>query len=611
LSHYKNTYLVFFHHYFFKLLVTKSSLNVSPSRMNNETNTAGGLPALTVSRLETENIENAKKSARGVSSLSSLSGSYPLIVLVTVAVAIYAFRVLYKAKFFGDLEVSGNTVLAKSLFVDWVTGRVGIGAPSTSDLFYVAGTAKFDGNVTIGSTVFSPIIPPASLVKPNGKMKKSSEDPTLSISGNVIITGNLSANIIQFVSADAVEYYSIGGIIVLDSTSLGNGILYSSLVRLGTLEYLDITNNLTVGTADFVVNTDTGRVGVNTSSPTETLDVNGTLKVSDKIITDLIESRTGTLTIGGDDYTNVINIGVSNTHSQVVNIGSDTGFVNIRGNIFSSQAINLEVKDKNITLNDGGLPGSAADSGLEVEEGDIITAFFKINSERDQWIIKAPENEEAIVLTSNGPHFVSNDDSIYYTQGNVGIGITEPTARLHLNGDLRLEETNKIMFHNSNVLTIDTLGPSVKNSSLEHVGSLADLSVVGDIRADSNIFNTGMVPGNGVPVALNQEGKIVKVASSLRYKTNVRGLSTVQSSEEVIHKLNPVAFEYKNVPGETVYGLIAEEVADVDSHLVSFDSEGRVDGIQYMQLIPMLIQEIKKIPMLQKEINDLRAALGK
>jgi hypothetical protein len=60
-------------------------------------------------------------------------------------------------------------------------------------------------------------------------------------------------------------------------------------------------------------------------------------------------------------------------------------------------------------------------------------------------------------------------------------------------------------------------------------------------------------------------------------------------------QLRPVTFKLKADPhGAVQYGLIAEEVAKVYPELVIRDEKGRIDGVRYDELAPMLLNEVQK-----------------
>jgi hypothetical protein len=70
-------------------------------------------------------------------------------------------------------------------------------------------------------------------------------------------------------------------------------------------------------------------------------------------------------------------------------------------------------------------------------------------------------------------------------------------------------------------------------------------------------------------------------------------------TSERLLKLRPVKFRYKkaDASGEKPiqYGLIAEEVAEVYPELVVRDATtGRIDGVRYEELAPMLLNEVQK-----------------
>lgn len=67
------------------------------------------------------------------------------------------------------------------------------------------------------------------------------------------------------------------------------------------------------------------------------------------------------------------------------------------------------------------------------------------------------------------------------------------------------------------------------------------------------------------------------------------GLNTAK-----LQQLRPVTFHLKTDPqGALQYGMIAEEVAKVYPELVVRDHNGRVDGVRYDELAPMLLNEMQ------------------
>jgi hypothetical protein len=88
------------------------------------------------------------------------------------------------------------------------------------------------------------------------------------------------------------------------------------------------------------------------------------------------------------------------------------------------------------------------------------------------------------------------------------------------------------------------------------------------------------------------------------------------ASTEMLSKLRPVIFKLKtDAQGTIQYGLIAEEVASVYPELVIRDEHGRIDGVRYDELAPMLLNEVQqqaaKIASLEQQLAGIQAALVK
>lgn len=128
--------------------------------------------------------------------------------------------------------------------------------------------------------------------------------------------------------------------------------------------------------------------------------------------------------------------------------------------------------------------------------------------------------------------------------------------------------------------------------------------------------NTGIT---GLAVVIGSNGELGAVSSSERFKT---AIAPMGSNTEKLRELRPVTFHYKtDAQGTLRYGLIAEEVADVYPELVVRDDKGRIDGVRYDELAPMLLNEMQKqeqrvvaqdeeISSLKTQLADLRAALA-
>jgi hypothetical protein len=105
----------------------------------------------------------------------------------------------------------------------------------------------------------------------------------------------------------------------------------------------------------------------------------------------------------------------------------------------------------------------------------------------------------------------------------------------------------------------------------------------------AGIFGTS-VTGNAVVVS--STGQLGVTVSSERYKT---AITPMGSNSQKLQQLRPVTFHLKTDPkGALQYGLIAEEVAKVYPELVIRDATGRVDGLRYDELAPILVHEVQE-----------------
>jgi hypothetical protein len=96
----------------------------------------------------------------------------------------------------------------------------------------------------------------------------------------------------------------------------------------------------------------------------------------------------------------------------------------------------------------------------------------------------------------------------------------------------------------------------------------------------------------GDAVVVDGNGQLGTVASSARFKKNIKPM---HKTSEAILALKPVSFQYRSdSKGTPQFGLIAEEVAKVNSDLVVRNRNGAIYSVRYDAVNAMLLNEFLK-----------------
>src|SRR6476660_7966703 len=110
-----------------------------------------------------------------------------------------------------------------------------------------------------------------------------------------------------------------------------------------------------------------------------------------------------------------------------------------------------------------------------------------------------------------------------------------------------------------------------------------------------NIKDTNVSGLNADSVTVNlNTGLLGHLTSSRRYKEEIRPMDT---ASEALYRLNPVTYRYKkeiDPTQSTAFGLIAEEVAQVNHELVACNTEGQPESVHYEMVNAMLLNEFLK-----------------
>jgi predicted ribosome quality control (RQC) complex YloA/Tae2 family protein len=115
-----------------------------------------------------------------------------------------------------------------------------------------------------------------------------------------------------------------------------------------------------------------------------------------------------------------------------------------------------------------------------------------------------------------------------------------------------------------------------------------------------NIFGETTVNA-GTPVMIDSAGQLGTTSSSRRFKKEIQPMD--KASESLL-ALKPVTFHYKSDHTSTPqFGLIAEEVADINPDLVVCDEKGEIYTVRYDAVNAMLLNEFLKE---HRKVEDLK-----
>lgn len=331
--------------------------------------------------------------------------------------------------------------LAETILSQQLTGYViGTNAPIETTDTLLQALGKLERRVNIALNLTEGVPGYLGMFQSDGQLTSSAvwQNPSgLVAIGHTNPLAKLDIMPEMIIRESAANYLKISSLGLLPGIEFQN-ITYGSNFffrhRVGD-KALSITFNVD-GLVQILFMKSTGEVGMGTTSPTERLHVAGNLRVTQRIISNIVTGTapfqiasttlninlnadlldgyhavdfsrkaenaviSGTWTFPGLLFTNAsvlgsvnsggtINIG-TDANTDVVNIGHAGGTVNLYGTVNNNSSNDLEVTNKTILLNDGGASGSGFASGLLIEEAGVVTGSLLTNAARNGWELKAP-----------------------------------------------------------------------------------------------------------------------------------------------------------------------------------------------------------------------------
>ena len=178
--------------------------------------------------------------------------------------------------------------------------------------------------------------------------------------------------------------------------------------------------------------------------------------------------------------------------------------------------------------------------------------------------------------------------------GNTAVGKEAGNSIIDVNDNVVLGHNAGIgLTHASRNIAIGTevAGPFTDFDDTCFIGS-----IFGEIVSD---------PGSQAAVFVDQFNVVGIFNSSRKYKHDIQSMD---KASETLYRLKPVTFKFNSDwKGTTQYGLIAEEVAEVDPKLVVHDKNGQITSVHYEQINSMLLNEFLKE---HKKVEELQAIVA-
>jgi len=228
-------------------------------------------------------------------------------------------------------------------------------------------------------------------------------------------------------------------------------------------------------------------------------------------------------------------------------------------------------------------------------------------------------NETGYDNTAGGS-FAMQSNYSGYENAAFGYESLEGNSTGHKNAGFGEQSLFKNISGSHNIGVGYQAGYNVTASNNIDIGNAGTAADNGTIRiGESGTHNAAFIAGigtthlTGAAVYVDSHGQLGVLASSERYKT---AIAPMTSTSERLDKLRPVTFHLKSEPhGELQYGLIAEEVDRVFPELVIRNDTGRIEGVRYDELAPILLNEVQRqrqqLALLEQQAGDMQAELKK
>jgi hypothetical protein len=263
----------------------------------------------------------------------------------------------------------------------------------------------------------------------------------------------------------------------------------------------------------------------------------------------------------------------------------------------ANTAIGYQALYSNTNGNGNTAIGYAALHSNTANGGNTAIGYFALQSNTTGITNTAVGDQALYSHTTGDGNMAVGDFALYHHStgyNNIALGFGAGGALT--TGDDNIDIGNGGVAGESNTMRI--------GQTLSYGGSGQTRTFIAAIR--------GVTTGNAdaIPVVIDSAGQLGTMSSSRRFKKEIKAMD---KTSQAILALKPVTFHYKSDSKDTPqFGLIAEEVAEVNPDLVVRDANGEIYTVRYEAVNAMLLNEFLKehlkVEEQDRKVQKLEAA---
>jgi hypothetical protein len=208
-------------------------------------------------------------------------------------------------------------------------------------------------------------------------------------------------------------------------------------------------------------------------------------------------------------------------------------------------------------------------------------------------------------ITGNGNSIFGDGAGYYSVTGSDNVFIGRDAGGTNTSGS-----NNTVVGANSNVGAVNLNFATAIGAGA--VVSTSNTIVLGRANNDDTVQIPGTLQiitlggGGSTQLCRNGNNRVGACSSSLRYKTNI---APFNFGLNLVNRLRPITFDWKE-GGMHDLGLGAEDVAEIEPLLVTYNQDGQVEGVKYDRIGVVLLNAVKEqqaqIEALKQQIELLK-----